>query len=508
MNQKASGAHPSDSAAYPGLREFACTPYAPVPSIPEQIAERLGGWIKSHSTPVSLPPERTLAKIMLVNRLTLRKALARLAAAGLIVRGKRGSVSTPGGGGFRPEVRSRPDQPHPELHPLQAHTMSLQFRLKPLTLAVYETFPCHVRFWKRFEESFNRLSSSRRLELIWIPSSVSNRESYADFIRDKQVSLALAGQGMVPWLAAEKLLRPMPRRIMDALWTSEYLVKAVSEYDDSFAPYAAPVHMSSPCLMWNKDMAHDPPSPESMSAEVLAGWWRRIAGDIPQHVKIFDTPYAMVIPHGIPSARMDGAVLRKAANAIFETARFLAPCSEKIGINRSYITQGMAGFRSGMTACISTQFFMALNEVAAPSFPVGIGFFRPRHGCFTPGTATMICITAQSHDPESCAELIEFIISKEAQMMLVEELVNIPVRIDCAAALADRLGLSRNAVDNWGGNLRFFSGEQAISDIFLLWKMPLLADAVLRGRQVDGALYEEVLRECRNIRKEHMGTGK
>lgn len=498
----------SDKADFSGLRLFAGKPYTPVPSIPDQIYERLDGWISTQPASTSLPPERILAKMMQVNRLTLRKALLRFVSDGLLLRGPRGSVTNSLLARRRKGNPANTEMPHPELHPLQTGTMPLSFPAKPLTIAVYETFPGHVRFWRRAEEEYNRRPGARKMELIWVPNSVSDKQSYADFIREKKVSMALAGVDIIPWLERNKLLSTFPSWIMKMLRSPDYLVSELVEYYNPFKSHAVPLHYSSPCIAWNRDLAQDPPSPEALCAQTLVDWWREIAGAVPSSVEIFDSPYAMVGPHGIPAGPLEGDVFRKTFRPIFETARSLSPCSGRIGMDRSYFTNDMTKFRAGKVACCAAHGFFLLNEYSKASFPMGIGFLRPGKGSCHPCTTTMICMTGNPSEAEACADAAEFMLSCKIQSILVDELVNMPVRSECAGDLASRIGLGDDAVKNWSRNARFLDKDQIVSDLFLFWRMPFLADAVLRGRRIDAGLFEEAMREYRAIREENLVSGK
>lgn len=487
-----------DAGGYCGILSFISGPYAPVPSIPDQIAERLVAWISTHSAPVPLPPERLLAATMGVNRITLRKALSRLVSGGAILRGARGSVSNPAAlQSPNPRTGQASDA---GMHPLQMGALSGRPPARTLSVAVYETFPGQIRFWKRVEEEYNRRAVSRKMEIVWVPATVGDSRAYADFIRGKKVSLALADEKILGHLEAGGMLSPLHPGIVQMLKGPDYLLSELVEFHDPFKSHAAPVHLGFPCIAWNRRLIGAPPSPDGTDAMSFVRWLKASAGRTPADVKLFDTPYAMVIPHGIPLGGLDGKTFKAAVGKVFSTARALGSVAGRTGMDPGY-THNMGGFRSGKAACCVAQSLILLNALPASEFPIGLSFIRPGRGACVPCSASLICAPAPPYEAEACAEFLEFLLSRQAQSVLVGELVNFSARVDCSEALAARVGLGEGAIQNMRRNFRFIGREEVLSELFLYYRLPILANQVLNGRRIDSGLFAEALAACQETRR-------
>lgn len=179
-----------------------------------QIRDGLGRWLATCEIGQQIPPERELAGALVVNRATVKKAMASLVEEGTVVRRpKRGTILV------KPIA---PDEPRP--HPFNgAANMIFGSRATvPLSIVLFENLPPQQQVWNAIVNQFNQDQPEMAARIEWLPESICTLELYKTFIRTKQPDVVLVSSGFARMLQADGLLLPLAADVEKTIRGSEY----------------------------------------------------------------------------------------------------------------------------------------------------------------------------------------------------------------------------------------------------------------------------------------------
>lgn len=211
----------------------------------EQLRERLESYIDECAEGFFFPSEREIAGALGVNRRTVRKALEFFVDKGLLKRSVKGTV-----------VSKKTDENNyfNNLHPFIFDSFPILNEKKTIRFTLYENYPSQKECWQKLAEIFNASNPFSKVELDYLPLSVSHSDGYFEYIKSSKPDIIQTAPLHNKSAKLNKLREPLPKDIKALLKSEDYWCSSIFENFenslDSYIPLAFSMHI----LAWSRDL--------------------------------------------------------------------------------------------------------------------------------------------------------------------------------------------------------------------------------------------------------------
>lgn len=415
----------------------------PARGVAAQLLGQLRAWLSRQPAGSRLPSERELSRLLSVNRLTLRKVTAELLACGELRReGRRTFVARVAGrtvlrGNSPAATAAVPPAevvvPHAFIHAVRAPRLPLT----EVGIAVYENLPWQQRCWARIVNRFNATHPALRLTVHAVPAEVDTVERYTQFLTERGADLALFPGGLLAELQGSGALAPLSPHLQAFISGPDFLWSALVRGETVPTPMVgAPLHFALTPVVINDALAGGLPLPRPLDDLGLARWLAAVAPRLKPDIVLAANVDALAVVGTTRMRTLNAADITACLWHLRELAAVLQPGGAKrFSALARHSEAVFRQFRDGHALCLLEPSFMAFNALAECTFPWSTTFLLPPPGELLTSGMTAVAVTATARQAPAAETVIEFLLSAEAQALIVAERVNCPIRRDCLGAL-------------------------------------------------------------------------
>ncbi len=460
---------------FPELEKLLGKAYRLDRSLPDQLEERLRSWIDVQQPGMRLPSERALAKMAGVNRLTLRKAMARLSAGGVIVSTRRGTFINDNA-----SIASSV----PQAHPLQTITVPGAAMPATITIALYEQLPWQRSFWQWAGEAYNNAASPGRIRIVWVPADIRTPEDYLAFLHEAKADLAL----FLPRVAHEFGERGLLAEIPEALFAFEPLLATAP------SRWYLPVHATIWLMAWNRSLMPSLSLPHPCSADDLEARLLTEASKASSRCALLALPICIWFAYGAPANPLSWYELRDCVRDLFSRVKRLRPLARRLLETGEAFPSHAASFFDQRVAGIIGQSVFFLGGLAEMPARCECVLPRPLPERRLPASVSSMGIMANAN-ADHLADVLAFFLSAKVQNHIADMGVNAPVIRSAFARFAEPLGWN-DSDRTLLAQTQYLEGPDETNGWFWYLRQALatLCSDVLDGRRnVDDELLDEAL---------------
>lgn len=392
----------------------------------QQVAERLAAWIRERCpTGFRLPAERELAAVARVNRLTLRKATARLLQDGVL---ERTAHTTRVKSTTAPAVEA-PEEPL--VHPLLACGGAQR---RPLLVACFESLPWQAACWREAQPIL-AAAAGCPVEFRPVPVSVAAAPAYAEFLAAERIDLAFLTSLMFDDLIQVGALAPLPD---PALASAPGLAAAVHSMPERARRHFVPVHLAWRCTLVAERLVADMPPAARLDPVAFAAWLAAQADRLPPEAVLLDDPGYLALLAGEPVGDPGEAWFHALGALGGAIGSALHRCTW-------YVDEPARGrsFAAGRAvAFLGNGFYGPGRFAATPGLRWRALPVAPLSGCCWQQGATGVAMTAACRAPDAAAAALAAFTSPAVQDLVARHRLNLPVRESSWEAYAASMGMA------------------------------------------------------------------
>ena len=386
-----------------------------------QIRDGLGQWLAMYSIGQQIPPERELADALVVNRATVKKAMAPFVEDGTIVRRpKRGTILV------KPIV---PDEPRP--HPFNgaANMTFAPVSTVPLSIVLFENLPPQQQVWNAVVDQFNQDHPAMAARIEWLPESVCTLELYRTFIRKKQPDVVLVSSGFARDMQREDILLELPPDLTEDLRGESYCPWLLGPDGCECLEHVVPVQMTNGCFLWNEALAGpEPPHgwPTPSHAQIV-DWLLRVSRRIPSGALLTVNTRYLPLLAGVPMPSAPDAAVADFFGDTFTDMARLRGCyphlhwprpPDRYGYRAQFVKGKAAVFVGGMSQIVP--------YLSAATFPWRAGLALPKTERYMATDWNGMAAPANGRNPGAALEFLRYMASPRAQDLVAGAPINVP----------------------------------------------------------------------------------
>ncbi len=444
-------------------RDVAVDPMLPEP-LHAQISRGLRRWLGRRSPGDRMPPERLVAELIGVDRITFRRALRDFVRDGILARRVRGTF-----------IMRVPDDPaHARdggaeaAHPFALMSPGSIPAKFPLKVVLYENLPQQRSAWEKAVSLFNRRKPGSRLEISWLPSSVATEKGYSEYVRSERPDLVQVDASMAARMSADGLLERLPPGLAAQITGGGFHRPA--GIMDGLYPFAVPVHLSMWAFLWNRKLAGDagPELPPSADVETAVDAMLRFQ---PRGgTALLSAPQNLLLAAGIPQMPAKGGLGPYFRRILRPFAKFAAAAGDVLA-PEAFPFSSVIDFAEGRTVFFAGNITHLLLHSPAGVSRNWTGVpLMPLRGNLLPINCSMMA-AAKGGNSRS-AEFLSFLAEQAAQSHFPESGVNFCFRKDANGAMMRTLGAS--CPEAAAGSLKLHVVDPSVNKEWV----PFIEDAV------------------------------
>lgn len=393
----------------------------------EQLSEALKAFIATHPPETRIPPERTLAQALEIDRGTVKKVVAEFAKNGALKRnGRRGTFIA----GKTPVNTA--------LHPMEMAAYFVENPVKTLRMALYETKPPYKTFWEETILKFNKTHPHVNMIVEWVPDV--SFETYPDYLRKSApdiVQVSLRKSIDYPLLS---LPNEFHERLLDS---QKFFCSNFCEDCEKAIREIVPVHFSTIVHAFNARLANQLDLNDvawklrNKPLELFKRCAKFFSGDIFIGGHVWD--YALST--GIP-ANDDDVAPSFFASRFDELARY-RQMKNAFSTRQRYSMESLDRFFRG--GSFFNTGHLSLLRRQEGDLPFKMGFCAPRlkPNMSLPCTFSGLAVSAESPFPEESVSFLDYVLSSDVQRRLTN-CGSCAFRLSANEGLAKRLNIDEN----------------------------------------------------------------
>lgn len=367
-----------------------------------QVRDGLRHWLEQVEARHHLPAERRLAKLLGVDRTTIKKAYNAYVREGVLKRNIKGTF-----------VVRKPGDGNDHIHPFALPAETVPASRPTLQIAIFENWPAQKMVWERIVAAFNRSYRGASLEIKWLPFEVRTLDTYKAYIRENRPDVVLLSHQMAMQMKEGDLLAPLPDDLARELRQESYYGDMAGADESGLLAYSMPVHLNCWGVVWNEDLVGDGPPPPPHHAGLIQ-WLVTVGKRLPRRVNLLASTGSLSGTRGVPVLASNEDVLRKHIEDSFEAILPLRPVSSRC-LWETMPAQFRKPFMSGQTACFAGNLGLMLNFLPTATFRVNGLFLKPDDGCLFPVQCSCVAIPREGRHPQHAAAVLRHLASQAAQ---------------------------------------------------------------------------------------------
>lgn len=390
----------------------------------QQLGERLEGWIRERCpTGYRFPNERKLAAMAGVNRLTLRKATARLLRDGLLERNARTTrvcavtENNAAAEEFRP-------------HPLMSGRTAGR---RHLVIACFESLPWQANCWREAQPIL-AAAAGCAVEFKSVPVTVAAAPEYAQFLAAEQVDIAFLTSLMFEGLDDAGALATLP---VQGLLAQPGLTAAAQTMPERACQRFVPIHIGWRCALIEEASLPGMPPAARRDPVAFAAWLASQSARLSPGAVLVDDPGYLFLLAGEPLGDAGDGYFRSLGQLGGAIAPALGRCSWHI--DEPARGRSFAGGKA--VAFVGNGFYGPGRFATSPSLRWRALPLAPLPGCGWRQAATGVAMTAGCQTPGAAAAVISAFLSPAVQDLVGRYRLNLPVREGSWGSYATGLGL-------------------------------------------------------------------
>lgn len=374
-----------------------------VSTLNKQLSEALKKFVASNPPGTRIPSERNIAKVLGIDRGTVKKVIAEFARDGLLVRnGRRGTF-----------VAGMPDVGDP-FHPLEIEAYFIGESRSTMRLALYESKPPLRTFWENAVNLFNQSDNEANAVIEWVPDI--GIDKYPDYLRESKPDVLQTGLAKPIDYPLSLLPGTLRGELLDPL---KFYCDNFGDAETELADRIVPVHFSTIAHSFNATMAKRlnlRKVAESLRDEPIEVF-RRCAKVFGSDFLIGGHAWDYVLAMGVPPD--DRTVDYEFFLSRFvELGRFRR-VGNVFSTTQNYSMEPFDRFFRGESFFNTGHITLMNRQIADLPFEPGFSMPRLDDGMALPCTFSGLSVSADTPLAAQAVEFLKFILSADIQSKLV-----------------------------------------------------------------------------------------
>jgi DNA-binding transcriptional regulator YhcF (GntR family) len=398
-----------------------------------QLKACFAEFIRQSAVGTRIPPERKIAEVLKLSRVTVRNAMQDFFDAGQVSRNGRRGTFVAG----KKAVNILAD-----IHPM-ALGIVRPVAVTTLKLLLHENIPYQKEFWECAIGEFNRSHQSRQIEIVWLPHHI-HEYNMDEYLRDNkfdiiqvQVKESMQGLGC-----------RVPDKLQQQLKSDKFYLDLYTGDTATLVESIVPIHQTRSLTFWNGDLAEQIGLKKVRSRlragkmlEVFADAADRLPDDMLASGHIWDIPALRGIPHDLTFEQLDKYLLDE-----FATFMPYAGRENMFMTRQKYSLDMVENFVAGNQLFINTLPTHLFLYGKQTDFKLKVEPFPVASGNIAGGGAMGLCVAKNSVNSADSFTFIEFMLSNNIQRMLAEMKWVIPFRRTALNYFSTTLGVEAEVI--------------------------------------------------------------
>ena len=397
-----------------------------------QVSAKLDGLVAESPGGSLFPSERDLSEAFSINRRTLRKALQPFVDKGVLERTTKGTF-----------VRKDDEGDWAAVHLFNMYSLTPPKSPRTLKICMYQNYPLQKRAWERIARAFNRANAEGvQVEIDWLDKAVSSLGGFHEYLGQSGPDVVLLSHG--PWSnrVIVDFADAMPSDIAGKVFSDDFLTNSMAPAMRAEAPGFVPVMVSPPCNLWSRTAAGELGIEAEMDALKSGGSpidvFKKVGGPLAgSPLKVSGHMGDLLWDIGVRNCGEEevrnflrrnfeaAARLPENAGTWFSnpvtTCYYVFDSMELLRRRKTLFSGGLLMYASSLVASGGKEFDAALPEVAEDEKMISdiSGFI----------------VNAAAGNKEAAWAFVRFMVSEEAQAMMVAETQCLAMLRACNQAL-------------------------------------------------------------------------